>query len=63
MAIGASRSQVVTQALVESILLAIGGGLAGLAVATGAARLLLSLAFSASSRRGTRLASGLRPAK
>src|SRR4051794_20134650 len=48
MAIGASRSQIVTQALVESILLAIGGGIAGLAVAMGAARLLLSLAFSVS---------------
>src|SRR6202011_1201378 len=45
LAIGASRSQIVTQALVESILLAIGGGIAGLAVAMGAARLLLSLAF------------------
>src|SRR6266516_3146474 len=48
MAIGASRSQIVTQALVESILLAIGGGIAGLVVAMAAARLLLSLAFSVS---------------
>src|SRR4029453_14206237 len=48
MAIGASRSQIVTQALVESILLAIGGGIAGLVVAMGAARLLLSLTFSVS---------------
>ena len=48
MAIGASRSQIVTQALVESVLLAIGGGIAGLVVAMGAARLLLSLAFSVS---------------
>src|SRR5258705_206603 len=48
MAIGASRSQIVAQALVESILLAIGGGIAGLVVAMGAARLLLSLAFSVS---------------
>src|SRR5436309_6707669 len=48
MAIGASRSQIVTQALVESILLAIGGGIAGLVVSMGAARLLLSLAFSVS---------------
>jgi len=47
-AIGASRSQIVTQALVESILLGIGGGIAGLVVAMGAARLLLSLAFSVS---------------
>ncbi|MBZ5556155.1 MAG: ABC transporter permease [Acidobacteriia bacterium] len=48
MAIGASRSQIVTQALVESILLSIAGGIAGLLVATAAARLLLSLAFSVS---------------
>jgi predicted permease len=48
MAVGASRSQIVTQALVESILLAIGGGIAGLVVAMAAARLLLSLAFSVS---------------
>src|SRR5207248_10069901 len=48
MAIGASRPQIVTQALVESIPLAIGGGIAGLLVAMGAARLLLSLAFSVS---------------
>src|SRR5438552_7804223 len=45
MALGASRRQIVTQALVESVLLAIGGGIAGLLVAVGAARLLLSLAF------------------
>jgi predicted permease len=45
LAIGASRAQVVTQALVESVLLAVAGGLVGLAVAVGAARLLLSLAF------------------
>ena len=32
----------------ESVLLAIGGGIAGLVVAMGAARLLLSLAFSVS---------------
>ncbi|HEY2907524.1 MAG TPA: ABC transporter permease [Vicinamibacterales bacterium] len=48
MAIGASRAHIVTQALIESILLAIAGGIAGLAVAVGAARLLLSLAFSVS---------------
>src|SRR5438552_6147230 len=48
LAIGASRAQIVTQALVESILLAIAGGIAGLLVATAAARLLLSLAFSVS---------------
>src|SRR5207249_2540011 len=43
LAIGASRRQIITQALTESVLLAVGGGLAGLLVA--AARLLLSLAF------------------
>jgi predicted permease len=48
LAIGASRTQIVTQALVESILLSIAGGIAGLVVATAAARLLLSLAFSVS---------------
>jgi predicted permease len=48
LAIGASRAQIVTQALVESILLSIAGGIAGLLVATAAARLLLSLAFSVS---------------
>ena len=46
LAIGASRRQIVTQALVESVLLAIAGGVAGLAVAMGTARLLLSLAFA-----------------
>src|SRR5207248_6545169 len=40
--------QIVTQALMESILLALAGGIAGLAVAAGAARLLLALAFSSS---------------
>src|SRR5215510_14333224 len=45
LAIGATRRQIVTQALSESILLAIGGGIAGLIVAIAAARLLLSLAF------------------
>ncbi len=45
LAIGASTQQIVTQALVESVLLAIGGGLAGLLVAVGASRLLLALAF------------------
>src|SRR5438128_2213767 len=48
MAIGASRSQLITAALRGSLLVAIGGGIAGLAVAMGAARLLLSLAFSVS---------------
>ncbi len=46
LAIGASRKQIVTEALVESVVLAIGGALAGLVVAVGAARLLLSLAFA-----------------
>src|SRR5580765_3922710 len=46
LAIGASRRQIVTQALVESVLLAMAGGIAGLVVAMGAARLLLNLAFS-----------------
>ncbi|HYT73151.1 MAG TPA: ADOP family duplicated permease, partial [Vicinamibacterales bacterium] len=46
LAIGATRRQIVTQALVESVLLAVAGGIAGLLVAMGAARLLLALAFS-----------------
>ena len=48
LAIGASRAQIVTQALVESIVLSLAGGVAGLLVATATARLLLSLAFSVS---------------
>ena len=46
LAVGASRTQIVVQALTESVLLSILGGMAGLVVATGAARLLLTLAFS-----------------
>jgi len=46
LAVGASRRQIVLQALLESVLLALAGGLAGLFVAAGAARLLLALAFS-----------------
>jgi predicted permease len=46
LAMGASRRQIVSQALVESILLAVLGGVAGLVVAVGAARLLLALAFA-----------------
>jgi predicted permease len=46
LAIGASRGQIVAQALIESVLLALAGGIAGLLVAMGAARLLLSLAFT-----------------
>ncbi len=45
LAIGASRSRIVGQSLAESILLAIGGGMAGLGVAFGAGRLLMALAF------------------
>src|SRR4029077_8027903 len=45
MAIGASRKEIVLQALMESVLLAIGGAIAGLVVAMAAARLLLALAF------------------
>lgn len=46
LAIGATRRQMIAQALTESVLLAVAGGLAGLAVAMGAARLLIALAFS-----------------
>ena len=46
LALGASRRQLVTQALVESIVLAVLGAVAGLLVAMGAARLLLALAFT-----------------
>ncbi|HEY7291935.1 MAG TPA: ABC transporter permease [Vicinamibacterales bacterium] len=45
LAIGASRGQIVKQALIESILLAVGGGVVGLGVAVAAADLLLALAF------------------
>ena len=45
MAIGASRKEIVLQALTESVLLAVGGAIAGLVVAMLAARLLLALAF------------------
>jgi predicted permease len=46
LAIGAARGQIIAQALVESVLLALAGGIAGLLVAVGAARLLLALAFA-----------------
>ncbi len=46
LAMGASRRRIVTQALVESVLLAVGGCIAGLFVAVGASRLLLALAFA-----------------
>jgi predicted permease len=45
LALGATRRQIVAQALTESVLLAVGGGIVGLLVAVGAARLLLLLAF------------------
>src|SRR5262249_41940303 len=50
LAVGASRTQVIMQALTESVVLALVGALAGLLVAPGAARLLLVLAFRSSSR-------------
>ncbi|HKO04283.1 MAG TPA: ABC transporter permease [Candidatus Acidoferrales bacterium] len=48
LAVGATRRQIIAQALTESVLLAIGGCLAGLLVAMGAARLLIALAFRSS---------------
>ncbi len=45
MAVGATPRQIVAQALTESVLLAIGGGLVGILVSMAAARLLLLLAF------------------
>ena len=45
LAIGATTAAIVGQALVESVLLAIGGGIVGLAVAVGAEHLLLRVAF------------------
>ncbi len=45
LALGATPRRIVTEALTESVLLAIGGGIAGLLVAVAAARLLLALAF------------------
>jgi predicted permease len=49
LAMGASRRQIVTEALVESVLLALAGAVAGLIVAVAAARLLVSLAFAGAS--------------
>jgi predicted permease len=46
LALGASRQRIVTQALIESVLLAVGGGIVGLVVAVATARLLLALAFA-----------------
>jgi predicted permease len=45
LAIGASRARLISQSLVESVLLAIAGGLAGLAVAYAAEKMLAALAF------------------
>jgi predicted permease len=45
LALGASRWRIVSQALLESVILAVAGASAGLLVARGAARLLLDLAF------------------
>jgi cell division protein FtsX len=45
LAIGATRRQIIGQALIEAVLLAIAGGVAGLVIAVTAARLLLALAF------------------
>jgi len=45
LALGARSRQIIGQALTESVLLAIGGGIVGLLVAVGGARLLLTLAF------------------
>jgi len=45
LAVGATRRQIIAQALTESVVLAIGGGLVGILVAVAAARLLLTLAF------------------
>jgi predicted permease len=49
LALGANRAQIVGQALFESVVLSIGGGVAGLIVAMGAARLLIVLAFGSKS--------------
>jgi predicted permease len=46
LAMGASARRIIGEALVESVLLALAGAAAGLVVAVGAARLLLSLAFA-----------------
>lgn len=45
LAIGASRRQIVAQALTESMLLSVAGGIVGLLVAMGAAQLLVAMAF------------------
>ena len=48
LAVGASNWQIVEQALIESILLAIGGGIVGVFVAMAAARVLVVLSFRSS---------------
>jgi predicted permease len=48
LAVGATPRQIVMQALTESVMLSMGGGIVGLLVAIGAARLLLTLAFHSS---------------
>ncbi len=48
LALGAGRRQIIGQALFEAIILAVAGGIAGVFVAIGAGRLLLSLAFRGS---------------
>jgi predicted permease len=45
MALGASRTRLISQSLAESVLLAIGGGMAGLFVAYAAEKMLVALAF------------------
>jgi predicted permease len=45
LALGAAPRQIIAQALTESVLLSIGGGVVGLLVAVAGARLLLTLAF------------------
>ena len=46
LAMGASRRQIVTEALIESVVLAVTGAVAGLVVSVAASRLLLRLAFA-----------------
>lgn len=45
LALGANRAQIIKEALTESILLAVAGGIAGLAVAIAATRFLLMITF------------------
>lgn len=45
LALGASRSRIVSQSLAESIVLAVGGGIIGIFVAFAAEKLIISLAF------------------